>query len=765
MLLAAVLLAPVAPLTGTPVAATTGTIPTSFTVTGSGFGHGVGLPQYGAANQARDGATAEEILGYYYTGAAVTPTEDSRLIRVNLHEGVSSVRVRSRQVDVTPMAPTDDPASPVEVRVDGVVLLGDPTDTWSFASVESGRVQVTRVTPESSTVVASGASVTVHWSGTRAPGQTGETPAYLNVAGPGQSLGGTTRRYRYGWMQIVPTLQDAVPALHVVNVLGLHDEYLYGLAEVPSSWPREALRAQAVAARSYALASMRSVRSVCACHVRSTTADQVFAGWIKEVSAFGSAWRDAVDSTVTDTGGLILMAGENLVKAYFFSSSGGRTQHVEQVWTTPLAWLRSVEDPWSLREDNPYRSWTVTLSQSAVAAAFRLPDVATMSITARTAGDGIARIAGTSSSGSTVSLSGETFRLRLGLRSTWVRSIAAAGTQATPSPSASPSPSATESASPEQSEESPTPSPTSSPTGSATGSPTPSASVRTTVTAPALAVVGVPFTLSGTVTGASVGMTAQRFLRVESGWSSRGTPVAVAADGSWSMTVTADSPMALRYRVRIFTAAGQQVGQSAAFDVEVRERAPEVSLTAPARVTPTETFTLTGIARDIPTGTVVQRQILTDVGWADRGEPASPAADGTWSMIVVAPSTPQRLTFRVLLIRSGVTLVTSAEAVTEVAVPQPQVTLRAPSEVRVTRGFTLRGEVTAVTGNVTVSRQVRVGRTWADRGEPVTLTGSGAWRMRVTAPSTPQTMAFRVWVTQQGERVARSTVVRVSFTR
>ena len=742
----------------TPVMAS---VPSGFVVSGSGFGHGVGLPQYGAANQARDGASAEQIISYYYTGAAVMPTTDTRSIRVNLLEDVATVRLRARQVDSTPMSPTDDPLAAVEVQVDDTVVLGDPADTWSFSSPEPGVVAVTRTSGDTSTIVASGESVSVRWSGTGQSGQTGDAPAYLNIGGPGQSLGGTTRRYRYGWVQIVPAVEDSAPVLHVVNVLRVHDEYLYGLAEVPSSWPREALRAQAIAARSYAVASMRSVRSVCACHVRSTTADQVFAGWIKEVSAFGSAWRSAVDSTVTDTGGLVVMAGNTLVKAYFFSSSGGRTQHVEQVWTTPLAWLRSVDDPWSLREDNPYRTWRVTISQAAMAGAFRLPDVTSLSITARTAGEGIARIAATSRSGSTVSLSGETFRLRLGLRSTWVRSIVPSGTQVTPSPS----PTSTEGPGQSEEPETPSPTPTGSPTPSGSPTPTASATARTTVTAPTLGIVGVPFTLSGTVTPVSAGMTVRRFLRVDSGFAPRGEAVAVASDGTWSMSVTADTPMALRYRIRIFTSAGVQVGQSSVFDVEVRQRAPQLTMTTSPQVVVGETFTISGTAVDVPANSAAQRQVLTEVGWADRGEPVPVTTDGVWAMDVTAPSTAQRMAFRVVLIRAGAVLTTSPEVSVDFVPPPPRVTMQAPTQVRVTRAFRLRGEVTGVTGQVTVQRQVKVGRVWVNRGEPIMLSGPGTWVMRVIAPGTPQTMTFRILVQRGTVLVVRSTPTPVTFIR
>ncbi len=70
------------------------TAPADFTIRGSGFGHGVGMSQYGAYGQALEGRSAAEILRHYYSGAAVTTTNDAVLIKVNLLSGASAASLR-----------------------------------------------------------------------------------------------------------------------------------------------------------------------------------------------------------------------------------------------------------------------------------------------------------------------------------------------------------------------------------------------------------------------------------------------------------------------------------------------------------------------------------------------------------------------------------------------------------------------------------------------------------------------------------------------
>jgi stage II sporulation protein D len=164
------------------------------------------------------------------------------------------------------------------------------------------------------------------------------------------------------------------------------------------------------------------------CNVYSTTADQVFAGYAKESGAGGAQWVAAVTATEpTSTTGIAVTYHGAIVTAYYFSSSGGRTQNSEDVWVAALPWARSVDDHWSLDPSiNPtYSHWSQTRTQAQVAAAFGLPDVASYSVTAWTAGNGARTVVARSSAGATAAVSGETLRSRLSLPSTWLTKPAA----------------------------------------------------------------------------------------------------------------------------------------------------------------------------------------------------------------------------------------------------------------------------------------------------------------------------------------------------
>ena len=144
----------------------------------------------------------------------------------------------------------------------------------------------------------------------------------------------------------------------------------------------------------------------------------------RKPASYGAQWVAAVTATEpsSSTGLAVTFAGK-IVTAYYFSSSGGRTQNSEDVWVTALPWARSVDDHWSLDPAiNPtYASWAVDRTQAQVAAAFGLPNVVKVAVTARTAGGGVSTETAWSSTGAVAAISGETLRSRLGLPSTWLK--------------------------------------------------------------------------------------------------------------------------------------------------------------------------------------------------------------------------------------------------------------------------------------------------------------------------------------------------------
>jgi SpoIID/LytB domain protein len=144
------------------------------------------------------------------------------------------------------------------------------------------------------------------------------------------------------------------------------EEYLYGLSEVPSSWPVPALQAQAVAARTYAftkVASSGQHRPVCNCALFASSFDQVYAGWDKEAGVDGDRWVAAVDAT---SGEVVTYQGQT-IQAFYMSSSGGFTEDNENVWGgTPIPYLRGVCDPGDYTSDNPNAVWDLSLPADRV---------------------------------------------------------------------------------------------------------------------------------------------------------------------------------------------------------------------------------------------------------------------------------------------------------------------------------------------------------------------------------------------------------------
>ena len=143
------------------------------------------------------------------------------------------------------------------------------------------------------------------------------------------------------------------------------ESYLLGLGEVPSSWPMAALRAQAVAARSYALYKVESGqhRAGCNCGLYDSSLDQVYIGWAKEGGSQGDRWVRAVEQT----GGQIVAFSGDVIPAFYTSSDGGHTENNENVWGgTPLPYLRGVCDPGDYTSANPSAVWKVSYSAGSV---------------------------------------------------------------------------------------------------------------------------------------------------------------------------------------------------------------------------------------------------------------------------------------------------------------------------------------------------------------------------------------------------------------
>jgi SpoIID/LytB domain protein len=370
------------------------------------------MSQVGARGQALESKTAVEILNYYYPGTAVTAYPDNQLIRVNIANLISSVtlnavgslgEIRLYQGDV-PLSENPEPF--------GIY----PGDTTALFTNFAGSVVPALSSPTAKYAAINPAPAwTVRWD-------SATTTALL-------TNGATATQYKYGQIVFKSVTNLLSSYLAVTNTLRLHDEYLYGLGEVPSSWPAAALEAQAIAARTYALGKLSRFRVECDCNIYNTTVDQNFVGYAKEIEAiYGVKWREAVDRTFVDENNALVVTLEGKpIQAFYFSSSGGVTQNVVDVWGSPLPYLTGVPDPWSLDPtiNRRYALWSRFVPQSVMAQAFLLPNVVSFTINSRTQTGSISSITGISSTGATATLTGELFRARVKLPSTWIHNTKA----------------------------------------------------------------------------------------------------------------------------------------------------------------------------------------------------------------------------------------------------------------------------------------------------------------------------------------------------
>ena len=198
-------------------------------------------------------------------------------------------------------------------------------------------------------------------------------------------------------------------AVRVVNTVGL-EQYLWGVvpSEMPDTWPAEALKSQAIVARTYALTHLQNGSGDF--DVYPDTRSQVYGG----ISAESAPRDDAVNGTA---GQVVLYKGE-LAETFFFSSSGGRTANVQDVWgSKPTPYLVSVPDPYDTL--SPYHDWG-PLKMGALQLGKRLGlarDAARRPHRRRRRRPRALGDAGRLEGSRT--LTGSTVRAALGLRSTW----------------------------------------------------------------------------------------------------------------------------------------------------------------------------------------------------------------------------------------------------------------------------------------------------------------------------------------------------------
>ena len=408
-----------------PTQSTAVEIPATFQVQGAGYGHGVGMSQIGARAKALAGETATAILSYYYKDVVLEPLDDTKILRVNVGHLLTSAKMASGTQDSTMQIFSGDIGDAQDIAPLAVV----PVKSSLNFTILGSTVLPSIVTGKKTVSIPRNRIFTVRWSGTRyLPGVDGVISLTHTT---------TTKKYRYGQMQFRAVKAATLGyRIEVTNSVRLSDEYLWGISEVPSSWPEAALQAQAIASRTYAMSKAGIYRTACDCDLYGEISDQSFLGYAKEIEkGWGQFWKAAV----TNTAGLTITQAGKPITAYFGSSTGGLTETAVNAWGTEKSFTQTVADVSSLDPVlNPrFYKWDRTITQASVAAAFLLPDVVTLEIVTKNATGTVGTIRATSSTGIQKSLRGETFRSRTKIPSAYFDLV---GMQNAVEPTPSPSP-------------------------------------------------------------------------------------------------------------------------------------------------------------------------------------------------------------------------------------------------------------------------------------------------------------------------------------
>jgi stage II sporulation protein D len=331
----------------------------TFVVTGHGWGHGVGLSQWGAYGYAQKGFDFEKIVLHYFPGTELGAAPVSR-VRVLLTSGVTTLTVNST-VDFK----VRDGSGVVHTLSSGAYPL-----TTALKLRVDGQAKATTL-----------------------PG-----PLLFQ---PGSAALALKHRYR-GSIQI----DVSAGKLRAINMVGL-EQYLYGVvpSEMPYTWAPEALKAQAIAARSYALATRRTG----AFDLYPDTRSQVYLGIEHE--------KPSTNAAVNATAGQVVLYDGQVAKTYFFSSSGGRTASAEDVWGEPVPYLVSVPDPYD--SISPHHDWGPFVFTGAKLAKILKMKGQVVDLQPELNSSGRIKVLNVIGTKGTLAVPGAVLRTKMGLRSTW----------------------------------------------------------------------------------------------------------------------------------------------------------------------------------------------------------------------------------------------------------------------------------------------------------------------------------------------------------
>jgi SpoIID/LytB domain protein len=322
---------------------------TSLTFFGRGWGHGVGLSQYGARGRALAGQLAPAILAHYYTGTTLGHKSPLTIVRVLVLTGYLATTAKPATITGRGGTWSVDGISgtwPADARVTFVPAVADGS-SWTLRVLSSTGSTLKTATVKTAVIVR--------------PATTATTLELTSKAS-------TSNVYR-GFLRVRLTT-TAMVIDHVAV-----DDYLRGVvpAEMPSSWPAQALRAQAIAARSYALHRIHPTTGTY--DLYDDTRSQVYRGRKAETAATNAA--------VTATSGTVVLSGTSVANTLYHSSDGGWTENNENVFVSAtgaivagkVSYLRGssdrAPDGTSYDASSPYATWkTATYTMAALSAIF-----------------------------------------------------------------------------------------------------------------------------------------------------------------------------------------------------------------------------------------------------------------------------------------------------------------------------------------------------------------------------------------------------------
>jgi len=378
-----------------------------FIISGRGYGHGVGMSQWGAWAAARAGQTYDQILAFYYPGTALTQVSSEQTLKVRLTKSSNSSWSYYR-VDLRP-------------AVTSATLVMHDSEGDHTESIEAGSAVQTRFV--GGKVEVTGVTGAFDWEELRPESTDGRVR--LSLYATSSTTSASTYEY-WGTGRVEPYASSA--SLRLYNIV-LLDRYTRGVSEIDPGWANESLpsqyapecvKAQQTAARTYALAEGSS-------ELYDNTSDQVYGGYTYEVSHPGVA--AAADATA----GMVITYDGELITAFFCSHSGGYLTNTAWSDDPGIPYLVSKPDPWSLAAPmppwtiSPGYPWTYTFSPATLASKLRVSvgTITCVEVIARDTSDPEShartmRITGTTGS---TTMSARTFKSRLGLKSTLILSI------------------------------------------------------------------------------------------------------------------------------------------------------------------------------------------------------------------------------------------------------------------------------------------------------------------------------------------------------